>query len=128
MLDDIIYSHCLTSDAVKRIVLGEPQKATLKPKQFEYIQEEYNWIKNLLFNALHKRQAGVNVLIYGEPGTGKTELAKTLCKEIGTTLYAVSSNPRIERKASERRSDLAAALTVSQTIPISKCSSTGIVA
>ncbi len=113
-LDDILYGQCRTPEAVKRIALGKPQKATLKPEHFEHIQEEYNWIKNLLANALAKKQSGVNILIYGKPGTGKTELAKTLCKEIGTSLYAISDDLSAERCGHGRRSNLAAALTLLQ--------------
>ena len=109
-LHEIVLARCKTPEAVRRVALGKPQKATLKPEHFEHLQEEYDWLRNLLINALAKQQRGVNVLIYGKPGTGKTELAKTLCKEIGVALYAVSGNTSEERNGTERRSDLAAAL------------------
>ena len=112
MFHEIMISHCKTPEAVKRVVLGKPQKATLKPEQFEHLREEYDWFKNLLGSALAKQQLGVNVLIHGKPGTGKTELAKTLCKEIGASLYAVSDNEKRERNDGDRRSDLAAALSL----------------
>ena len=57
--------------------MGKPQKATLKPEHFEHLQEEYDWLRNLLSHALAKKQHGVNILIYGKPGTGKMELAQT---------------------------------------------------
>jgi SpoVK/Ycf46/Vps4 family AAA+-type ATPase len=110
MFDDVLDSHCRTPEAVKRVVLGKPQKATLQPEHFEHLREEYDWLRNLLTNALAKQQCGVNILIYGKPGTGKTELAKTLCKKIGAALYAVSGNEKSERNGGDRRSDLAAAL------------------
>jgi SpoVK/Ycf46/Vps4 family AAA+-type ATPase len=114
IFQEILLSPCRTQEAVKRIVLGKPQKATLKSEHFEHLREEYGWIKNLLTNALSKKQRGVNVLIYGKPGTGKTELAKTLCKEIGASLYAVSEGLSEERSGERRRSELAAALCVLQ--------------
>ena len=110
----IVYARCDTPEAIKRIVVGKPLKATLKPDLFEHVGEEYHWLKNLLSNAIAKKQRGVNILVYGKPGTGKTELAKTLCREIGTSLYAVSDDREGERNSAGRRSDLAAALCLLQ--------------
>ena len=107
---EVLLAHCRTQETVKRAVLGKPQKATLKPEHFEHLREEYVWLRNLLVSAIEKKQHGVNILIYGSPGTGKTEMAKTLCKEIGIPLYAVSNDTSNERNDYGRRGDLAAAL------------------
>ena len=42
MFDDILQSLCKTPQAVKRVVLGKPQKASLTPQHFEHLQEEYD--------------------------------------------------------------------------------------
>ncbi|MDR5898182.1 AAA family ATPase [Halomonas vilamensis] len=42
-----------------------------------------------LRHALDTHQAGANVLIYGAPGVGKTELVKTLATQLGVPLYGV---------------------------------------
>ena len=68
-------------------------------------------IRNILSGALDKKARGINILIYGAPGTGKTEMAKTLCREIGVPLYAVSQFGE-ERSGGQRREDLAVTLTL----------------
>lgn len=45
----------------------------------------------LLAAALSQRQSGVNVLLYGAPGTGKTEFARLMAKGLGVDLYAVKT-------------------------------------
>jgi broad-specificity NMP kinase len=45
--------------------------------------------KSLLVHAAAQDTVGVNVMLYGAPGTGKTEYAKLMAKEAGLTLYEV---------------------------------------
>ena len=113
-LQDVVFSHCRSARDVRQTILGKPLKTTLKPRDFDHVAEEFAWLKTLLSNAVSKREQGVNVLIYGNPGTGKTELAKSLCREIGASLYSVSSRHAEERNDRERRNDLAAALCLLQ--------------
>ena len=111
MLNNLIRAGVKTPRAVHQIVLGKPQKASLRPNHFEYIAEEYTLIRNILAGAFAKNARGINILIYGAPGTGKTEMAKTLCREIGVPLYAVSQRGE-ERSGAQRREDLAVTLTL----------------
>ncbi|MDR0706003.1 MAG: ATP-binding protein [Planctomycetaceae bacterium] len=88
----LLHSKFRTEKDIKRLILGSTGQATLQPENFSYIAEDFNYIKTILQTAVRKRKTGVNVLLYGEPGTGKTEMCKTLAAEIGSNLYMISEN------------------------------------
>ncbi len=46
-------------------------------------------IRVWLHDALARRRRGVNILLYGAPGTGKTEFARTCVTALGATLFEV---------------------------------------
>lgn len=77
-----------SSEQLKELILGDMLSANLAWEDFEHIQSKDFCLK-ILQNAVKSRETGINILLYGEPGTGKTEFVKTLCKEIGVSLYAV---------------------------------------
>jgi SpoVK/Ycf46/Vps4 family AAA+-type ATPase len=70
--------------------LGKNLEPTLKLSEFEHIKNEVNIVKNILKNSTQNQCSGINILFWGEVGTGKTELAKTVSKTAGLKLYAVN--------------------------------------
>ena len=65
-------------------------KGTLEIEDYSYIKSDLEILLPYLNKALESRQKGVNILLYGLPGTGKTELSKTIAKILGIKLYEVS--------------------------------------
>jgi len=65
-------------------------KGTLEVDDYSYIKSDLEILLPYLNKALENRQKGVNILLYGLPGTGKTELTKTIAKVLGIKLYEVS--------------------------------------
>lgn len=64
-------------------------EAKLGKSDFAFMASKYQLIRDYLETAGTGRCAGVNVLIYGEPGTGKTELARSFAINLGAQLYEV---------------------------------------
>lgn len=56
---------------------------------YPHITEEVRLLHDYLAAAIAERRVGVNVLLHGEPGSGKTELASALAQSLGRELYAV---------------------------------------
>ena len=65
-------------------------KGTLNIEDYAYIKNDLEILMPFLNKALESKQKGVNILLYGLPGTGKTELSKTIANILGTKLYEIS--------------------------------------
>ena len=73
---------------LQRYVIGDVQQASLVWEDFNHISEKELCYK-IVKNAVDNHYQGINILLYGEPGTGKTEFTKTLCDKIGINLFAI---------------------------------------
>lgn len=75
---------------VRDILIGSPLNATLTRENFDYMSEDFAKLSDILISGLSSKKTGINILLYGRPGTGKTELAKTICNIAGVNLYTTS--------------------------------------
>lgn len=81
---------------LREIILKESLTTNLKWNDFAHIKEK-DFCAQLLKGAISSRSEGVNILFYGEPGTGKTEFAKALCQKVKGRLYAVGEKSNDHR-------------------------------
>lgn len=56
---------------------------------FSYLDTEVWLLRRLLKRACMRRSEGVNIFLYGEPGSGKTELVRVLASALGLDLWEV---------------------------------------
>lgn len=91
-------------DGLDSALLGEPANdrtmfepyftlsspSSLALTDFPHLREDFSLMQNILNKAIMQGLKGVNVLIYGETGTGKTQLARVLAATLGAQLFEVS--------------------------------------
>ncbi len=63
---------------------------TLGPSDYPHIARQYQLLHRYLYKATKQQLRGVNCLLYGPAGTGKSELARTLAADCDLDLYEVS--------------------------------------
>ncbi len=62
---------------------------SLDAQDFDYLGRQHAILAQYLAHAAEKRTAGVNILIHGRPGTGKTELARILAQQLDLKLFEI---------------------------------------
>ena len=70
---------------------------------FDYWAEQRDLIHDYLHNACRQRQSGVNVLLHGAPGTGKTQLVRLLATTLGAELQEVRCNDLDDMPVSQQK-------------------------
>lgn len=70
-------------------LVGPIQLTTLGLDDFAHVVDA-EFLVRLLRGAVRERAAGINILIHGPPGTGKTEFARTLAAAAGVILRGVA--------------------------------------
>lgn len=79
---------CNTADKIINALIGKRQKAVLKLDDYKHIKNTEKVI-TILSKAVSQRRKGVNILLYGGVGTGKTEFAKLIANTAKVPMYAV---------------------------------------
>ena len=84
------------------LLLDTATPGELEWADFDHVAEERDQIEKLVKGALSTGTPGVNILVHGPPGTGKTEFCKTLAARLGTNLYSVGEEDERGRDPDRR--------------------------
>jgi transitional endoplasmic reticulum ATPase len=88
-LDAILMGDHADADSILSAFFRRARPAALALGDFPHLTRDIDLVTRYLERALAERKTGVNVLLYGSPGTGKTELARAVGERVGATVYEV---------------------------------------
>ena len=87
---DEFVTQPLNEYALLKFCTEIPQVPSLQLDDFVHIASMKDMMLTYLQQALKHHQKGVNLLIYGVPGTGKTEFAGLLAQALGISAYNIT--------------------------------------
>lgn len=81
--------RCNTQSKIVSIIIGKNEKSKLTLADFKHLKDEPQKVIKILSSAVEQKTKGVNILLYGGVGTGKTEFAKLIANCANIPMYSV---------------------------------------
>jgi SpoVK/Ycf46/Vps4 family AAA+-type ATPase len=104
----------LSLDKAMEMFLRPARPAAMLPEDFPHLQNDLAHVRRYLRSVLLHKTRGVNVLLYGMPGTGKTEFARLVAQILSVPLYVVPEDH--EERYSERNQSRLSAYRMTQAL------------
>lgn len=101
-------------EALQERLLGPRAKPRLSVDDFAHLRGDLDLASGLLRSGTAVRQTGLNILLYGPPGVGKSELARLIAAEAGLQLHAVGESG--DEHDAPARGDRVTALVLAQRL------------
>jgi SpoVK/Ycf46/Vps4 family AAA+-type ATPase len=109
-----LFSRTLDSGDDVSNALLTPIQPSATMLDFSFLGIEGNLVRDLVRGAVRRRDRGINILIHGRPGTGKTEFVRSLVRELAIPGFSVPAVDDAGREAS--RTDRLAAYQLTQRL------------
>ena len=91
-----------TSSKIQDLLLDEARPGELRWSDFSHLADDRDYVEQVLRGTLQTGRKGVNILVHGPPGTGKTEFCKTLASRVGAQLYVVGESDSLGNEPSRK--------------------------
>lgn len=89
-LSPILLTPHLSPEELSGRFIKRASKPTLTLENFPHLKSDISVMRDYLSNVLEERTTGVNILLHGKPGVGKTEFVQSLVSDIGADLYEIA--------------------------------------
>jgi len=99
---------------IERRLIGAVAKPETTAEDHEHYASDRDFVGSLLKGAMADRAEGVNILVYGPTGTGKTEFCRMIAKELDAALYGVGEADEDDKEPA--RDDRISSLLLAQKL------------
>lgn len=86
----IILSAPISEENLQSAFFKEAPETALTLNDFSHLEQVETTVLPYLKTAVEQQRPGVNILIYGAPGSGKTELTRVLSKTLNCRTYEIA--------------------------------------